>query len=122
MPIPISVMNMTAFHDGTIDMCQKMRISPMVWSPLANGRLFKENSDQLQRIRCVLDEVGKMFDNASLDQVALAWLLAHPTKILPILGTRKPDRIKNAVGAENIKLSREQWFRIWSASTGRVVP
>ena len=54
--------------------------------------------------------------------VALAWLLKHPSKIIPVLGTGNLDRIRGAAGALELKLSRDQWFRIWTASAGQEVP
>jgi predicted oxidoreductase len=60
--------------------------------------------------------------NATIDQVALAWLLKHPAKVVPILGAGNLDWIRNAVEAECVTLSREQWFNIWVASTGVKLP
>ncbi|NIV40348.1 MAG: oxidoreductase, partial [Anaerolineae bacterium] len=48
--------------------------------------------------------------------------LAHPVRFVPILGSGKIERIRSAVGAVSLQLSREQWFAIWSASTGTPVP
>jgi predicted oxidoreductase len=50
-----------------------------------------------------------------MDQIALAWLLKYPVKMVPILGTGKVDRVRSAVQAECLELDREQWFRIWVA-------
>jgi predicted oxidoreductase len=66
--------------------------------------------------------VGQELGGASLDQVALAWLLDHPVRFVPILGSGKIERIRSAVEAGALHLSREQWFAIWSASTGTPVP
>jgi predicted oxidoreductase len=70
----------------------------------------------------VLQAVGQELGEASLDQVALAWVLAHPARFVPILGSSKIERIRSATGAEVLRLSREQWFAIWCASTGTPVP
>lgn len=120
--IEISVQYLAALEDGTLDQCQQLRISPMAWSPLGGGRLFQGMDDQSVRLREALTAVANQLGEASLDQVALAWLLAHPAKIMPILGTQKLDRIKSAITSETLQLSLEQWFAIWSASTGKAVP
>jgi predicted oxidoreductase len=72
-------------------------------------------------LRTELGQVGQAL-GAAIDQVALAWLLKHPAGIVPILGTGKAERVQGAVQAESLELSREQWFRIWVASTGERLP
>lgn len=120
--IELSVQHLSAFYDGTLDQCQQLRIAPMAWSPLGGGRLFQGKDDRLVRLREALTSVGNELGGATLDQVALAWLLTHPAKIVPVLGTRAIDRIKSAIASLAFQLSREQWFTIWSASTGEAVP
>ncbi|MFQ5770754.1 MAG: aldo/keto reductase family oxidoreductase [bacterium] len=120
--VEFSLMNMDVLYDGTVDLCQRLHISPMAWSPFGGGRLFRENSEQANQLRKVLSSIGEQLDGASMEQVALAWILHHPVRIIPILGTGKMERIKSAVQAEKLQLSREQWFAIWSAAMGKEVP
>jgi predicted oxidoreductase len=120
--IEVSVLSLDLLHDGTVDQCLQRGIAPMVWSPLAGGRIFDEDSEQAVRVRQALQSVGQELGGASLDQVALAWLLAHPVRFVPVLGSSKIERVRSAAGAEALCLSREQWFTIWSASTGTPVP
>ena len=119
--VQFSVMYLDTWYDGTLDLCQKRRISPLVWGPLGGGHLFTDNTDRIVRLRKVLEEIGENL-NATLDQVALAWLLKHPTQVVPILGAGKLTWIRNAIQAESVTLSREQWFRIWVTSTGERLP
>lgn len=120
--IEISVMHLEAFTDGTLDQCQRLRIAPMAWSPLGGGALFGD-SDSAMRLQKALTVAAQQFEpHPTLDQVALAWLLAHPARIVPILGTHKLERIEAATKAEQIHLTREQWFTIWTAATGVEVP
>jgi predicted oxidoreductase len=119
--VEISVLFMDTLHDGTLDQCQQKLISPMAWSPFGGGRIFTGNSEQEQRVRHELIKVGEEMGGAALDQVALAWLLKHPSKIVPVLGTGNIDRIRSAALALDLELSRDQWFRIWTASAGREV-
>ena len=120
--VAFSAMHLDAWVDGTLDMCQRLRISPMAWSPLGGGRLFREESEQADRLRKELDEIGQSLGDASIDQVALAWILRHPARIVPILGTGKIERVRRAAQAGDLALSREQYFRIWTASTGSRLP
>lgn len=120
--IELSVLKMDSLHDGTADLCQRLRISPMAWSPLGGGRLFQSDSEQAVRLRESLGNVANEIGGTSIEQVALAWILQHPTKPLPVLGTGKIERIKDAVSAEQVTLTREQWFMLWVASAGHRVP
>lgn len=119
--VEFSVMHLDTWYDGTLDLCQRLRISPLAWGPLGGGRLFTPDTEQTVRLRKELRQIGDAL-GASIDQVALAWILKHPARIVPILGTGKIDRIRNAVKAESLELSRERWFRIWVASTGERLP
>jgi predicted oxidoreductase len=120
--VEYSVMNLAAHADGTIDLCQKLAIHPMAWSPLGGGRLFHQDSEQAAALRETLSGIGRDVGGASVDQVALAWILRHPVQFAVVLGTGSRDRIGQAIEALDIPLSREQWFEIWRASMGRDVP
>jgi len=120
--IEYSVMHLAAHADGTLDQCQRLGIRPMAWSPLGGGRLFHQESEQAVRLREVLGRIGHRLGGAHADQVALAWILKHPAQFVVVLGTGNVSRIRKAVDACGLVLSREQWFEIWQASTGRDVP
>jgi predicted oxidoreductase len=120
--VEISVLYLDTLHDGTLDQCQRLGISPMAWSPFGGGRLFDGDDEQILCLRQALDTIGEELGGATPDQVALAWLLAHPARIIPVLGTGKIERVRSAAQATELQLSREQWFSIWTASTGKDVP
>ncbi len=120
--IEYSVLSLEPHADGSIDLCQKLDIRPMAWSPLGGGRLFREDSDRARRLRDTLARIGRAVGGASVDQVALAWILRHPVSFVPVLGTGNPARIQKAVEALGIELSAEQWFEIRRDSLGQDVP
>ena len=120
--VEISALRLEPFTDGTLDQLQRLRIAPMAWSPLGGGRLLAGEDEDAKRLRAELDGVAGEIGAASAMQVALAWLLAHPARIVPVIGTSRSERIREAAGSVGLSLSREQWFRIWRASTGREVP
>ncbi len=120
--VEISVMNFDAFNNGILDQCQQYHIKPMAWSPLAGGQLFSAETAKAIRLRDTLNLIGTKYGSYSPDQVALAWLLQHPSGIVPVLGSGKIDRIEQAIESQMIKLSREDWFTIWTSSTGVEIP
>jgi predicted oxidoreductase len=120
--IQFSALHLSAWYEGVLDLCQRLRISPMAWGPLGRGRLFRVQNKWAEDLRQEMYRIGEALGGASLDQVALAWLLRHPARIVPILGTGRIERVRSAVGAEEFELSREQWFKVWIASTGKRLP
>lgn len=120
--IEFSVLHLAPLDDGTLDQAQRWYFSPLVWSPLAGGRIFQAADERSSRVKAALAEVGAAHNTDALDVIMLAWILRHPAKPLPILGTGKLERLQRAAQAEAIQLSREQWYRIWEASIGHPVP
>jgi predicted oxidoreductase len=120
--IEVSPMQLEHFEKGTIDLMLEKGISPMIWSPLAGGEIFTSQKEDAVRVRAMLEEIASEVGATSIDQVMFAWLLAHPANMMPIVGSGKIERVKTAVEATNISLSREQWFRIYVAAMGHPVP
>ncbi|MBY6035170.1 aldo/keto reductase [Fictibacillus nanhaiensis] len=119
--IELSVLNEQPFLDGTVNYLQKENVCPMAWSPLAGGKLFKGEDQKSLRVKKALKEVAKEVGASSIDEVAYAWLLAHPAGIMPIVGSGQMNRIQSAIHATKIQLSREQWFYILQESMGKEV-
>ena len=119
--VEISPYCLEHFENGNLDFFLMERINPMAWSPLAGGRLLNPKSEKGQKIYKVLLEIADELELDEIDQVIYAWLLKHPVGIMPIVGTSKIERIKNAVDAISIEMSHEQWFRIYEA-TGAEMP
>lgn len=120
--VEINPLNFDVAHDGTLDQMQMLRTRPMAWSCLGGGAIFNGESEQAQRVRGVLEELREELGAESIDQVIYAWVRALPSKPLAIIGSGKTDRVKAAVAATDLTLSREQWFRVWVASKGHGVP
>lgn len=120
--IECSPYEMKALDDGTLDQCQQLRVHPMLWSPLAGGKLFNTADEKALRLQTTLQQVGEEIGAPSIDQVAYAWLATLPSKPSIVLGTGNIERVRSAVTAMQLALSKEQWYRIWQASTGHSVP
>lgn len=116
--IEASVLANDAFTNGDIAFLQEKDISPMIWSPLGGGSLFNNQSSALYGL------LGKIADgqNVDLAAVAVAWLLAHPARVLPVMGTNNIDRIKTLSSAQNVQIDRQTWFEIYTAANGHEVP
>lgn len=120
--VELSPLALDVLHDGTLDQCLRLGMTPMVWSPLAGGRLFTSDEPAARRVRQALRDIGEELGMASLDQVALAWLFTHPANVLPVLGSNNLDHLRSAAAADGLRLTRQQWFQIWQAAVGLPVP
>jgi len=117
--IEFSLTQHSAMHDGTLDYIQTCGIKPMAWSPL--GTIFREDNEQTRRIHKQLGELMEKY-NATEDQLLLAWILKHPSRIHPVVGTTNKDRLAQTAQAAKIDLELEDWFLILEASQGYEVP
>lgn len=126
--VEIHLGRLDTLNDGTLDQCLTETITPMAWSPLGGGTLFekphgppgtpKRDVPGLPRaIEAVAREIGQ-----TPGVVALAWLLKHPSKIMPIVGSMDAGRIVELTGADRTDLTREQWYRLLIAARGEPMP
>jgi len=120
--IEFHILHMEPIDDGTLTQCEKAGIAPMAWSPLAGGRLFDPSNEAAQRIANAAAGMAARYNGASVEQLAYAWILAHPSRPLPIIGTNRVERIHSAASAVDIELDREDWYALWEAAQGRRVP
>ncbi|MCG6883656.1 MAG: aldo/keto reductase [Silicimonas sp.] len=113
--IEISLQHHEPFTNGDIAYLQERGIPPMAWSPLGGGSLFSDGEPRATASKIAL---ANDVDEAA---VAVAWLLAHPAKILPVMGTNRIDRIAAFSDALKVKMDRETWFELYTAALGREV-
>lgn len=118
--VEISPVHQPLLLDGTLDQLQQLRIHPMAWSCLGGGRLFNDLS--FQPLRDELAQVAQELNAQSIDQVVYAWIRRLPSQPLPIIGSGRIERVRAALAAENLELTRQQWFRIRKAALGYDVP
>lgn len=116
------LLRMDPIDDGTLDQCQKERIRPMAWSPLAGGRLFDRTNEAAARLATAAAGMAAKYDGATLEQLAYAWILAHPSGPVPVIGTNRIERIESAARSASIALEREDWYALWVAAQGRDIP
>ncbi|RVU84601.1 oxidoreductase [Leucothrix sargassi] len=117
--IEMSLLERDAFTNGDLAHLETLNINAMAWSPLAGGRIFG-NDEDAQRVQPILKRIADE-QNCDIDHVAIAWLLAHPSKILPVVGTNNLDRIKSLSKATQVELDRQTWFELLTAAAGEEV-
>jgi predicted oxidoreductase len=118
--VQASLTHLSPFTDGTLDQLLRLGITPTAWSPLGGGKLFAGDDAQAVRIREAAAPLCEVH-HCTLDQLLLAWLMRHPAGIIPVTGTSKLERIKAALEATTIHLTHEEWYQLWTASTGEKV-
>ena len=127
--VEISLAQLSTLTDGTLDQCQARRISPLAWSPLAGGLLGNGASSLLRAqeeyqpaaVLLELDAIARE-RGTTRNTLALAWLLKHPAGIVPIVGSTNPARIREAVAATEIDLTRDEWYRLLTAARPAPLP
>lgn len=120
--IQMSVLEPSALFDGRLDHAQRLGYAPMAWSPLGGGALFSGGGARDERVRAILAEVAEKVGAADIAAVALAWLLRHPSRLIPVLGTTRPERLAGMAGALSVAMDRQDWFAILEASMGQPLP
>jgi predicted oxidoreductase len=119
--IELHPLHLAPLTDGTLDQCQQRRIQPMIWSPLAGGRLFTSPDADMKHVRSVLQTVGERH-GVSAATMAFAWILRHPSRPLPVAGSRRIEAMREAVAALDVKMDAQDWTEIWAAGSGTEVP
>lgn len=122
--VEVSLGHLDCFTDGTLDQCIRSQITPLSWSPVAGGWLASNKAPEDDHQFKVWQELGDQAKKYDTDRanIAYAWLLKHPSKIVPIVGTTYPERIKSAIQSTEIKYSREDWYRLYTAARGTNLP
>ena len=120
--VEVSLLHREAFKNGILDQCLKLGITLTAWSPFKGGALLERSSmdRKIAEVQKVIKSLCEKYD-AQPDQVILAWLRKHPVKIVPVLGTSKLSRIKNAKNSLKINFMHEDWYILWQAVTGKEI-
>lgn len=120
--VEFSLLRMEPLFDGTFDQSQKLALRPMAWSPLAGGRLFAHGEAAAGRLEAAAASMKDKYNGASLEQIAYAWVMAHPSQPIPLIGSNKVERIESAAAAADLRIDREDWFALWVAAQGHGIP
>jgi len=117
--VQFSATHHEAMLDGSFDYMQLHNIRPMSWNPL--GTVFREDIEQTRRLKKILAQLVEKY-HLGADTILLAWILKHPSKVIPVAGTVNIARIQALMKATELQLEQEDWFAIWTESMGNKVP
>jgi len=107
----------TVCDGGILDYCRLKGITIQAWSPMQNGFFegcFIDN-DKFPEVNRAMDEVAEKY-GISKTTLAIAWILRHPARMQPITGTTNPGRLRDCLKATEVTLSREDWYKIYTAA------
>ena len=117
--IELSLAAHQGFTNGDVAYLQERNVPIMAWSPLGGGALVTGQGDGA--LRTAMSALAKSA-GVDIGAVAVAWLLAHPANIMPVMGTNNINRIKALSDALKVNMDRETWFELYSAALGTEVP
>ncbi|MBE0413971.1 aldo/keto reductase [Yoonia sp.] len=115
--IELSLAAHHGFTNGDVAYLQERRVPVMAWSPLGGGALMTGTGPMQDALAAVAAE-----NSVGNSAVAIAWLLAHPAQIMPVMGTNNITRIKALSEAFKVRMDRQTWFTLYTAALGKEVP
>jgi predicted oxidoreductase len=118
--VEFSPLHVTPMFDETFDGLQDAGVAPMIWSPLAGGRLFTSNDANAENLRLVVKEIADRL-HQPFASVIFAWIMQLPSRPIPLTGSGRIEAISVAVAGASFKLSRTDWFAILRAARGHEV-
>ncbi|MGL4624509.1 MAG: aldo/keto reductase [Culicoidibacterales bacterium] len=118
--IEVSAVCHEHIDNGNLDFLQCKQVAPMIWSPLAGGRIFQPQSAADIRTKQAIEEIATDL-GVSVDAVLYAWLYKMPNNLMPIVGSGKLERIDVAIDALELTLTVQQWFTILQAQMGHSI-
>ena len=128
LPVPIvshqpefSALATAPLFDGLFDQAMQRGMAVLAWSPLGGGRLAEPTDERSRAVVALLDEKAS---EAGVDRTAAAysWIMAHPARPIPIVGTQNASRIATIPDAYKPQWTREQWYAVLQASMGERLP
>ncbi|MDX1447444.1 MAG: aldo/keto reductase [Acidimicrobiia bacterium] len=115
-----SVAHLDPQRDGTFDLAMRIGATPLAWSPLGGGGIVTGEGIRTD-LGVVLDRIAGR-EGVDRAAVALAFVLAHPSRPIAIVGSQNPERLRSSVDALGVELSRQDVYDLVQASEGRPLP
>ncbi|NNM76530.1 aldo/keto reductase [Sphingomonas sp. ID1715] len=108
-------------RSGLLDQAMMLDLAVLAWSPLGGGRIAEPWDGRSQEVAALLDQKAK---DAGVGRTAaaLSWIMAHPARPIPIVGTQRPERIAEIPQALTPRWTRAEWYAVLQASMGERLP
>ncbi len=119
--VEFSALCVEPVFDGVFDQAMALRVPVYAWSPLGGGALATGEGTAASRVRPALQTVAENH-GVSLTAAAFAFVMAHPSAPSPILGTKNPDRVREAATALGVRMERKEWYDVLQAALGEKLP
>jgi predicted oxidoreductase len=116
-----SCLSLSPIEDGTLDLAMKLDLGVLAWSPLGGGRVMAPTTEREQAVATKLREKAQSC-GVSVAAAALSWVMAHPAKPIPIIGSQNAARIAEAAQAYEVSWTRASWYDVLVASRGVALP
>ncbi len=117
-----SPLYLAPLEDGTLDLAMEQTMAVLAWSPLGGGRLMGTGSND--RERAVIGVLDALASECGVSRAAViaAWVMAHPSRPVPLMGTQSPAHLAAIARARHIQLTRAQWYAVLVAARGAPMP
>ncbi|WP_323703103.1 aldo/keto reductase [Mammaliicoccus sp. Dog046] len=115
--VEVSPLQLENIEDCTLNRMLQHDVKVMAWSPLAGGKIFDKEDEKAQQVLSVIQPLATKYQ-VSVGTVIYSWLLRLPSKVMPIVGSSKLDRVDEAIAATKLQLTDQEWFDIYVASRG----
>ncbi|MES3098590.1 aldo/keto reductase [Sphingomonas faeni] len=116
-----SPLHLEPLENGLFDQAMEHGMAVLAWSPLGGGRLGVPADAHSAAIAAALDRKAAE-TGASRAATAYSWIMAHPVRAIPIVGTQNPARIAELAQAFAITWTRQDWYDVLIAARGEALP
>ncbi len=117
----ISALRIDSIENGELDQAMVMDMTPLAWSPLGGGRIASPDDESAHAVVKELDRIAETF-SVSREATAYSWIMAHPSRPIPIIGSQRAERIADAMDAMSVEWNRQDWYAVLVAARGEALP
>jgi predicted oxidoreductase len=119
--LELSALCIDTIEDGLLDQAMMMDFTVLAWSPLGGGRIADPQTQCERDVVAALSGIAAEH-GVSRTTAALSWIMAHPARPVPIIGTQNPVRIAEAAAAFTVQWNRADWYGVLVAARGIALP